>query len=173
MSDTTVSVSPETTESESTTDPEPQGQAPETTESTSGATDRGTDTGSDELDPATLRKLLSDARKEAGDHRRKARELREALEAAKSPEDFAAVSERAEQLETDLHRERLARRFGLPDALAARIAGDTPEAREEDARVLASLVPASPLGRGGLDPAKSAAPASPSDLAARIPRARH
>jgi len=64
MSDTTVSPETETeTETASTTDTEPQGQAPENTESPeNGAADRGTDTDAEDLDPATLHKLLSDAR---------------------------------------------------------------------------------------------------------------
>lgn len=176
MSDNTETRETEATEPETnepTTDATPEGPEPRQEESNDGAADRGTDNGSDELDAATLRKLLTEARKEAGNYRRKSKELSEALEAAASPEDVKAAKETAARLETELHRERLARQYGLPDALAARIAGDTPEAREEDAKTLASLIPTSPIGRGGLDPAKSAAPASPSDLAARIPRARH
>ncbi|AKA08864.1 hypothetical protein SAZ_26380 [Streptomyces noursei ZPM] len=117
---------------------------------------------------------LKAVRAEAARYRTKARETAEALKAARSPEEFQAVAERATELETELHRERLARRYRLPDALAVRIAGADEDAREADAKTLAELFhsKAGGMGRGGLDPSVTSAPSDPGELAASIPRAR-
>lgn len=117
---------------------------------------------------------LKAVRAEAARYRTKARETAEALKAARSPEEFQAVAERATELETELHRERLARRYRLPDALAVRIAGADEDAREADAKTLAELFhsKAGGMGRGGLDPSVTPAPSDPGELAASIPRAR-
>ncbi|MFE7317698.1 hypothetical protein ACFU7T_32025 [Streptomyces sp. NPDC057555] len=95
-------------------------------------------------------------------------------EAARSPEEYQAVADRAAELETDLHRERLAHRYGLPDALAARISGADDDAREADAKTLAELFHgrADGMGRGGLDPSAKPVSNDPAELAAGIPRGR-
>ncbi|WEB39296.1 hypothetical protein MOV08_08405 [Streptomyces yunnanensis] len=67
-----------------------------------------------------LRAELKAVRAEAAKRRTEARETAEALKAARIPEQFQAVADRATELETELHRERLARRYHLPDAPAVR-----------------------------------------------------
>ncbi|MEU7186427.1 hypothetical protein [Streptomyces sp. NPDC045369] len=127
-----------------------------------------------ELDADALRAELKTVRAEAARYRTKARETAEALKAAKTPEEFQAVADRAAELETDLHRERLARRYHLPDALAVRISGEDEDAREADAKALAEIFHAQGggMGRGGLDPSAKAESSDPAELAAGIPRAR-
>ncbi|AIA05409.1 hypothetical protein [Streptomyces noursei] len=127
-----------------------------------------------ELDADALRAELKAAQAEATKYRTQAQETAEALKAARSPEEFQAVADRATELETELHRERLARRYSLPDALAARIAGADEDAREADAKALAALFHSrgDGIGRGGLDPSVTPTPSDPGELAAGIPRAR-
>ncbi|MGA4948606.1 hypothetical protein [Streptomyces lydicamycinicus] len=124
--------------------------------------------------PDWARTELAGVRKEAAKYRVAAKELREALAQAKSPEDFAAATARVAELETDLHRERLARKYRLPDVLAARVTGETEEAREADAKGLADAfhTRAVGLGRGGLDPSEKTTPKDPAALAGLIPRRR-
>ncbi|WP_431980787.1 hypothetical protein [Streptomyces qinglanensis] len=133
----------------------------------------GTDDGQ-ELDADALRAELKAVRAEAAKYRTKARETAEAMKAAKTPEEFQAVADRAAELETDLHRERLVRRYNLPDALAARISGEDDDAREADAKALAELFHGrgDGVGRGGLDPSATPESQDPGELAAGIPRAR-
>ncbi|MER7988691.1 hypothetical protein ABTY53_24315 [Streptomyces noursei] len=90
------------------------------TDATNGPEEQGD---GQELDADALRAELKAVRAEAAKYRTKARETAEALKAARSPEEFQAVADRATGLETELYRERLARRYHLPDALAVRIAG--------------------------------------------------
>ncbi|ARF55121.1 hypothetical protein B1H19_13735 [Streptomyces gilvosporeus] len=127
-----------------------------------------------ELDADALRTELKAVRAEAAKYRTKARETAEALKAAKTPEEYQAVADRAAELETELQRERLARKYNLPDALAARISGEDDDAREADAKALAELFHnrGDGVGRGGLDPSVTTAPSDPGELAASIPRAR-
>ncbi|MEU5306012.1 hypothetical protein ACH4YO_19245 [Streptomyces noursei] len=127
-----------------------------------------------ELDADALRAELKVARAEAAKYRTKAQETADALKAAKTPEEFQAVADQVTELETELHRERLARRYHLPDALAVRITGADDDAREADAKALAELFHnrADGMGRGGLDPSVTPAPRDPGELAASIPRAR-
>ncbi|KWT60605.1 hypothetical protein ADL21_18305 [Streptomyces albus subsp. albus] len=127
-----------------------------------------------ELDADALRAELKAVRAEAARYRTKARETAEALKAAKTPEEYQAVADRAAELETDLHRERLARRYNLPDALAARISGEDDTAREADAKALAEILhgQGGGMGRGGLDPSATPVSNDPGELAAGIPRAR-
>ncbi|MGY4952113.1 hypothetical protein [Streptomyces nigrescens] len=124
--------------------------------------------------PDWARTELAGVRKEAAKYRVAAKELRESLAKAKSPEDFAAATARVAELETDLHRERLARTYRLPDVLAARVTGETEEAREADAKALAEAFHTRSvgLGRGGLDPSEKTTPKDPAALAGLIPRRR-
>ncbi|MFE3771035.1 hypothetical protein [Streptomyces sp. NPDC059122] len=158
-----------------TSEPADDGQAP--TEAANGPEEpaRPEEQGNgQELDTDALRVELKAVRAEAARYRTKARETAEALKAARSPEEFQAVADRATELETELHRERLARRYHLPDALAVRITGADEDAREADAKTLAELFhsKAGGMGRGGLDPSVASAPSDPGELAASIPRAR-
>ena len=125
--------------------------------------------------PDWAREELTSARREAERYREVASELRESLAKATSPEDYQAVSERVVELEAELHRERLARTYHLPEALARRITGETDREREADAKQLAEVFNARTvsLGRGGLDPTSEATPTNPADLARLIPRSRH
>ncbi|WP_283112318.1 hypothetical protein [Streptomyces halobius] len=127
-----------------------------------------------ELDADALRAELKTARDQAARYRVKARETAEALKAAKTPEEYQTVADRAAELETELQRERLARKYSLPDALAARIFGADDDTREADAKALAELFHnrGDGVGRGGLDPSATPSPSDPGELAASIPRAR-
>ncbi|RKN09648.1 hypothetical protein [Streptomyces radicis] len=124
--------------------------------------------------PDWARAELTSVRKEAARYRVAAKELRETLAAAKSPEEFEAASARVTELETELHRERLARTYQLPDFLASRITGETEEEREKDAQALAEAFNARtvPVGRGGLDPSAEESPSDPAALARLVPRGR-
>ncbi|WP_338932630.1 hypothetical protein WEB32_29645 [Streptomyces netropsis] len=139
-----------------------------------GMEDQGDDQEAPELDADVLRDELKAARAEAARYRVKARETAEALKAAKSPEEFQAVADQVAELETHLHRERLARTYNLPDVLAARISGADDDAREADAKALAQVFhgKAGGVGRGGLDPSSKPVSTDPAELAASIPRGR-
>ncbi|MFE9396780.1 hypothetical protein [Streptomyces flavidovirens] len=125
-------------------------------------------------DPVKLREELKDARAEAAKYRVKARETAEALKAAKTPEEYQAVADKVAELETDLHRERLAQKYTLPPVLAARISGADDDAREADAKALAEAFhgKGGGVGKGGLDPSAKPVSNDPGELAASIPRAR-
>ncbi|MGK5728175.1 hypothetical protein [Streptomyces sp. URMC 124] len=127
-----------------------------------------------ELDADALRDELKAARAEAARYRVKARETAEALKTAKTPEEFQAVADKVTELETHLHRERLARKYNLPDGLAARISGTDEDARDADAKALAEMFhgKAGGVGRGGLDPSAKPMSTDPAELAASIPRGR-
>lgn len=152
---------------------EPSGQEPQEPTSDPGAADQGTETGGNEMSLEDALSALKAARNEAAKHRVNAKELKDQLAAAKSPEDFQAVSDRAAQLEVELSNARLAVKYSLPENLASRIQGDTEEAREKDAQSLAALF-AKPesLGSGGLNPAEKETKADPRTLASRVPRSR-
>ncbi|MFD9813990.1 hypothetical protein [Streptomyces sp. NPDC059080] len=125
--------------------------------------------------PDWARTELASVRKEAAKYRVAAKELRESLAKATSPEEYEAASARVAELETELHRERLARKYQLPEAVAARVTGETEDAREADAKALAEVFHTRtvPLGRGGLDPAeKPTTPKDPAALAALVRRRR-
>jgi hypothetical protein len=125
-------------------------------------------------DPVKLREELKSARAEAAKYRVKARETAEALKAAKTPEEYQAVADKVAELETDLHRERLARKYTLPPVLAARISGADDDAREADAKALAEAFhgKGGAVGKGGLDPSAKPAPTDPAELAGLVPRGR-
>lgn len=135
------------------------------------ADDSGLWEGVDESHP--LRKTVADLRSESAARRTENRRLQEAndelkqqLDSATSNEDYqAAIAEYDDKIKAanlEAARERTGRKFGLPDALVSRLAGDTEEALEADARELQALV--APQGapapvpapqdppRGGLKP---------------------
>ncbi|MFJ9854826.1 hypothetical protein [Streptomyces sp. NPDC101150] len=78
------------------------------------------------------------------------------------------------ELETELHRKRLARKYNLPDALAARIFGADDDARDTDAEEMAELFHSrgDGVGRGGLDPSTEPGANDPAELATAVPRGR-
>ncbi|MFF9644736.1 hypothetical protein [Kitasatospora aureofaciens] len=111
----------------------------------------------DEL-PDWARKELSKTRAEAASYRTRLRDAETRLTDAKSPEEFEAalaeVKAKNAELEHSLVVAQVARRFELPEALAARLRGATAEELEADAKALQSfLAPPAPesLG-GGLNP---------------------
>ncbi|MFJ9408573.1 hypothetical protein [Streptomyces sp. NPDC101393] len=168
-------------EQENTTDPAaeapetpaaaPEAPATETQEpKDTGADVRGTGDGGDELE--ALKKSLQETRAEAARYRVRAREATEALGATKTADEYAALEAEKDKLSAQLMRVRVAAKYNLPDTLASRLTGATEEELESDAQTLATFTATTPLGRGGLDPNRSAASSSPADLAARIPRAR-
>ncbi len=164
-------------ENESNTHAE-SAETQEVSQESSGATDRGTGSG-EELDSATLRKLLSEAREEAASNRVKAREVAQALSEREnyvSPDEHSKVASRVADLEAELSRVRLAQKYSLPETIASRITGTTDEERESDAKSLAEELStlgrsAVRVGKGGLDPTAKA-DSDPSDIVKRIPRSR-
>ncbi|RPF45736.1 hypothetical protein EDD96_2300 [Streptomyces sp. Ag109_G2-6] len=111
----------------------------------------------DEL-PDWARKELAKVRNEAAGYRTRLRDAETKLSGAKSPEEFEAaladVKAKNAELERSLLVSTVARKFDLPEALAGRLRGETPEELEADAKALQALVtPAAPpsLG-GGLNP---------------------
>jgi hypothetical protein len=113
-----------------------------------------------------VRKELDDARKEAAEKRILAKDLKEQLGTAKTPEEVqqltAAYDTKTTELETALARERVARKTGLSDDLVEFLTAKTEEDLIAQASKLAGLKPAAtddPVvvtvqqPRGGLDPA--------------------
>ncbi|MEV8056577.1 hypothetical protein AB0P37_08620 [Streptomyces antimycoticus] len=161
-------------ETETETGQEPEG-GQGTTEDSGGTDDQGTGEGGEELGAEALRKQLTEARKEAAKYRTSARELRESLDKAKSPEDYQAAADRAAKLERELMVERTARTHRLPEELVPYLKGDTEEELKVSAETLAKhlmrTVPGA-NGGGGLNPAVKPAPTNPAEIAASIPRSR-
>ena len=129
----------------------------------------------DEL-PEWARKAISTANAEAANYRTRLREAEQQLGNAKTVEEFqsavADVRTENQRLEHELLRERVARRFELPDDLAARLKGATAEELEADAKTLqkyAAPAPAAPASlAGGLDPSDdSDTETDPRELARR------
>lgn len=119
--------------------------------------DKGDEPKEDEL-PEWARKELTKVRGEAAGYRTRLRDAEARLSEAKTPEEIeAAVKEfkdRNAELEHELLVVKIAQKHGLPEELAARLKGATPEELEKDAKALQKfIVPATPesLG-GGLDP---------------------
>ncbi|MFG2850864.1 hypothetical protein ACGFZ9_09360 [Streptomyces mirabilis] len=111
----------------------------------------------DEL-PDWARKELAKVRNEAAGYRTRLRDAETKLSEAKSPEEFEAALAEVKTKNAELERSVLvttvARKFDLPEELAGRLRGATPEELEADAKALQVLLtPAAPpsLG-GGLDP---------------------
>lgn len=126
--------------------------------------------------PEWARKEISKANAEAANYRTRLRDAEQQLGGAKTVEEFqTAVQEvrtENQRLEAELLRERVARRFELPDDLAARLKGATAEELEADAKTLqkyAAPPPAAPASlAGGLDPSDdSDTETNPRELARR------
>lgn len=104
---------------------------------------------------------LTRVRGEAANYRTRLREAETRLGTAKTAEEFeAAIAEVKAQnaaLEQSIARNQVARKYGLPDDLAARLRGDTTAELDADAKALQRYAnPAVPVGlSGGLDPADS------------------
>ncbi|MEV7925314.1 hypothetical protein [Kitasatospora sp. NPDC088779] len=171
---------------------EPADSGTETDETTVSNTDPGTEsdpntpgtetdeTATDgEQDEAALpewaRSELAAVRREAAKYRTRAKEIKTALEAAKTPEEFERVTARVAELETELHRERLSRTYNLPQVFADLVQGDTDEEREAHAKALSTAYHqrGTGIGSGGLDPHTKPDPTDPAALAALVRRGRH
>ncbi|AKY03319.1 head scaffolding protein [Streptomyces phage Aaronocolus] len=136
--------SEETTETASTetesTEEKPEGETPETKQE-------------DDL-PEWAKKELTKTRGEAANYRVKLREAEGALKNAKTVEEFEAAraefSNKIAELETALMKEKVARKYELPDELAARLQGADEASLEADAKALQKFVtPAVPESLGG------------------------
>ncbi|QAY17691.1 scaffolding protein [Streptomyces phage Asten] len=104
--------------------------------------------------PDWAKKELTKTRGEAANYRVKLREAEGALKNAKTVEEYEAataqLSDKIAELETQLIREKVARKFELPDELAARLQGADEAALEADAKALQKFVtPAVPESLGG------------------------
>ncbi|MEU7400077.1 hypothetical protein [Streptomyces sp. NPDC044948] len=105
-----------------------------------------------------LRQKLTEANAEAANYRVKLREVEARFAGAKTPEEFeAAVAElksQNEALERQILLNTVAAKYELPEALAKRLTGATPEELEADAKELQKLVaaPAPESLGGGLTP---------------------
>ncbi|MEU7030055.1 hypothetical protein AB0A60_25660 [Streptomyces sp. NPDC046275] len=107
----------------------------------------------DEL-PDWARKELAKVRGEAAGYRTRLRDAETKLGEAKSPEEFEAalaeVKQKNAELEHSLVAASVARKYDLPEALAGRLRGATPEELEADAKALQAFVtPAAPPSLGG------------------------
>jgi predicted RNase H-like HicB family nuclease len=172
----TTETSTETTESttEETVETPPEGDKPEGDE-----TESTEEKPTEESVPAdVLRKKLTDANAEAANYRTKLRETEAKLSSAKTVEEFeAATAElkgQIEALERTILLNNVAAKYELPDVLAKRLTGATPEELEADAKELQKLIaPAAPesLG-GGLNPEDDADDFDPVKAAQAARRSR-
>lgn len=156
MSDAQAAPVPPTPGSESAAD---------TDESSTQTAGQDSTTGQDEAAlPDWARSELTRARDEAARRRIELRELKDQLAGVADPDEAkAAIQDAHDRLaatEQQLTRERLGRKYHLPDVLIARIQGEDDEAMEQDAKALAELAPASAARpprpdrlQGGGDPA--------------------
>ncbi|MCG8926645.1 hypothetical protein [Lentzea sp. CC55] len=104
--------------------------------------------------PAWARKKLEKANAQAASYRTQLREAQTSLENAKTPEEVAAataaLTEKVQELEHQLVREQVARKYELPDELAALLTGKTADELEAVAKTLQKYAPAGdPLVLGG------------------------
>ncbi|EFL15330.1 hypothetical protein [Streptomyces sp. C] len=137
----------------------PPGEKPDDEQKPDDKESAGAESGGseDEL-PPWARKELTKARTEAAGYRTRLRDAEEKLSGAKTAEEFeAALSEvKAEnaRLERSVLVATVARKFDLPETLASRLTGATPEELEADAKALQALLAptAPPALSGGLDP---------------------
>ncbi|MEU8133243.1 hypothetical protein [Streptodolium elevatio] len=113
----------------------------------------------DEEVPAdVLRKKLTDANAEAANYRTKLREVEAKLANSKTVEEFETATAELRTQIAALERSNLlgkvAAKHELPEALAARLKGDTEAELEADAKELSKLIALPALGTlgGGLDP---------------------
>lgn len=110
-------------------------------------------TSEDEL-PDWARKELAKVRSEAAGYRTRLRDAETKLSEAKTPEEFdaalAEVKQKNAELEHSLVVASVARKYDLPEELAGRLRGSTPEELEADAKALQALItPAAPPALGG------------------------
>lgn len=149
------------TTDESTSTETVEDQASETTEETPTEETPTEETPKEEEIPAeVLRRKLTEANAEAANYRTRLREAEAKLSEAKTPEDIEAAIAEFKQRNAELERQvaltTVARKYDLPDELAALLKGDTAEEMEAVAKSLQKFVKPAPTPEslsGGLDPA--------------------
>lgn len=129
--------------------------------------------------PEWAQREIKETRAEAANYRTRLRDAETKLSEAKTPEEFAAaladLDKKNTELEVELTRTKVARKFGLPDELVALVQGPTPEDMEKTAELLAKHAKAetfSYAGKGGgLNPNQGPAiETDPRKLQERFPR---
>jgi hypothetical protein len=144
------------------TDPTEQPQDPTDADTDTPTTENpNPDDGGGQVDelPEWARKRLTKANAEAANYRTRLREAEARLDGAKTAEEYEQavtdIKTRNAELEQQVARERIARKYGLPDDLAERLRGANVAELEADAKALQKYAaPAEPVVlRGGLDPA--------------------
>jgi hypothetical protein len=164
---------PETPETPPADKPDETPETPETPEDK----DKDDD-GADEL-PKWARDRLTKANAEAANYRTRLREAEAKLSAAKTVEEFEAATKELRETNQRLERQLLvsdvARKFNLPDDLAARLQGATAEELEADAKALQkyAVSPAPANLSGGLDPSDEDEPFDPVKEARRARASRY
>lgn len=126
---------------------EPAETPAETTETAEGTETAQTEETTEEKPGLTLEQAIAEVeqtRREAANYRTRLREAEAKLADAKTPEDIeAAVQEFRDKnaaLERDLIVTKVVSKYGLPDALAARLQGTDEATLDADAKALAALV---------------------------------
>ncbi|MFC4089349.1 hypothetical protein [Micromonospora sp. GCM10011541] len=156
----------------------PPADKPDETPETPEGEDQGDKDGTDEL-PKWARERLTKANAEAANYRTRLREAEAKLSAAKTVEEFEVATKELRETNQKLERQLLvsdvARKFSLPDDLAARLQGATAEELEADAKALQkyAVSPAPADLRGGLDPSDEDEPFDPVKEARRARASRY
>lgn len=153
------------TDSEEGTDSTEESEGTESQEGTDADTDSADDESDEDGDeedgedvPAdVLRKQLTRANADAANFRTKLREAQAKLDSAKTVEEFEeatkGLNDKIAELEWTILRDKVARKFKLPDDLAERLTGDTEDDLRTDAKKLAKFIPSGNARlAGGLDP---------------------
>ncbi|MGW0705094.1 hypothetical protein ACWD4G_03800 [Streptomyces sp. NPDC002643] len=143
---------PDETPTEEKTGETPPGQKPDDEQKPDDKAGAG-GSSEDEL-PDWARKELAKVRGEAAGYRTRLRDAETKLSGAKSPEEveaaIAEVKAKNAELEHSLVVASVARKYDLPEELAGRLRGTTPEELEADAKALQALItPAAPPALGG------------------------
>lgn len=123
-------------------------------------------------DPERGREAKRKANQEAKKLRAEIDNLRAQLQQRVDPEESkAAIALVEAESARNVARIRYGHQYGLPEAVADRLQGETPEEIEADAKALAvHFGVTAGLGRGGLDPTDTPEETDPRKLAANIPR---
>ncbi|AUG87194.1 head scaffolding protein [Streptomyces phage Omar] len=143
--------STEETPSSETVETPPAGNGPE---SETPAEETPAETPAETVPADVLRKELTSTRAEAANYRTKLREVEAKLSQAKTVEEFEATTSelrgQIEALERQILLKDVAAKYELPEALAKRLSGSTPDELEADAKELQKLVaPPEPESLGG------------------------
>lgn len=132
-----------------------------------------------ELSAEELRAELTKVRNEAANYRTRLRDAESKLAEAKTPEDIEAAVAEFKSANAALERQvtvtKIASKYDLPEALAARLQGEDEAAIEADAKALAALVSkTSPESlSGGLTPGESDSEFDPVEAARKARMRRY